>query len=821
MDKRISDESIPSADVDIGINLASSLTADNSTQHTPNIPEQLHADMVVSTPTSQVVSTNFDSNVNITPSSPADGLGLAADMPIHGTTANTSNTIDMAEPDRDLPSTETCNDLDEGSKNLSNCQIQYDTVNHDNNEPVIVLDEHKDDGISKLDSNTDILVSNTSSKHNIFSSSTVDISNVHINATTDSVGVTALLAADEQLDVVATALPPPSQHSFTGEEYDSETGLDHHDQDSHAYGDSLAGEAPTYNCTLVKSNLSQWFGKRYLGGYRDKKRGTEYFHAETQTLTPQQLQNKTVKEKFHRDTQTKIGRNRLNQTFQEMSTQMTKIGCYVTTEKSVIKCGKPYVMADEFHAIKNRKAVIIQCFVRQVLARMKATWLRQERDRRVKSMAEKDKRRLILSEKKRLKDIESRLHPKTNKNFEILYNGLENWRLQETSRINGMGYTEPARLAALADLLDQESALLQKIDRLKLAANEENREKSIVQLLEKMASPKRWVCGGELTVLVDTPNTIRARELRDLYHALNLPLLSIDERLQILLHVKYTVKEFDCNLSRDIVELIDREGDLVSRGRDVSSLEGLRKRINSLFLQFIKTPEFNPEAASHQKYAECGQHNNWKRESAVYYCRGCTKYKQSTEFYLSTTMKHLGKCKECTTKENLATSRKDDSAYGEMLKLIRIHETSRRKLSGFPVDLSYNAMALLQESDMRYLVDVIWNRKSAVCGSHSMEELVLTRWDPAQELSPWNCILLTKAESATHDRRPDPHQMYSEDFTNKVRQKHLLAKQHFGGLPAMSKYLKHYYSEDQNGKLVPKNANTAMIAPAVSQVAVQ
>ncbi|OAJ42982.1 hypothetical protein BDEG_26368 [Batrachochytrium dendrobatidis JEL423] len=630
----------------------------------------------------------------------------------------------MAEPDRDLPSTETCNDLDEGSKNLSNCQIQYDTVNHDNNEPVIVLDEHKDDGISKLDSNTDILVSNTSSKHNIFSSSTVDISNVHINATTDSVGVTALLAADEQLDVVATALPPPSQHSFTGEEYDSETGLDHHDQDSHAYGDSLAGEAPTYNCTLVKSNLSQWFGKRYLGGYRDKKRGTEYFHAETQTLTPQQLQNKTVKEKFHRDTQTKIGRNRLNQTFQEMSTQMTKIGCYVTTEKSVIKCGKPYVMADEFHAIKNRKAVIIQCFVRQVLARMKATWLRQERDRRVKSMAE-------------------------------------------------------------------------------------------------MASPKRWVCGGELTVLVDTPNTIRARELRDLYHALNLPLLSIDERLQILLHVKYTVKEFDCNLSRDIVELIDREGDLVSRGRDVSSLEGLRKRINSLFLQFIKTPEFNPEAASHQKYAECGQHNNWKRESAVYYCRGCTKYKQSTEFYLSTTMKHLGKCKECTTKENLATSRKDDSAYGEMLKLIRIHETSRRKLSGFPVDLSYNAMALLQESDMRYLVDVIWNRKSAVCGSHSMEELVLTRWDPAQELSPWNCILLTKAESATHDRRPDPHQMYSEDFTNKVRQKHLLAKQHFGGLPAMSKYLKHYYSEDQNGKLVPKNANTAMIAPAVSQVAIQ
>ena len=95
-----------------------------------------------------------------------------------------------------------------------------------------------------------------------------------------------------------------------------------------------------------------------------------------------------------------------------------------------------------------------------------------------------------------------------------------------------------------------------------------------------MASPKQWSVhnkkGGYCTV--DTPSTIRARELRDLYNALNVQLISVDERLQILLHVKYTVKEFDCNLTRDIVELIDREGDLLSRGRDAISLEG-----NSLF----------------------------------------------------------------------------------------------------------------------------------------------------------------------------------------------------------------------------------------------
>ena len=35
------------------------------------------------------------------------------------------------------------------------------------------------------------------------------------------------------------------------------------------------------------------------------------------------------------------------------------------------------------------------------------------------------------------------------------------------------------------------------------------------------------------------------------YNGLRLPLLSIDERLDVLLHVKWTVKEFDCNLTRE------------------------------------------------------------------------------------------------------------------------------------------------------------------------------------------------------------------------------------------------------------------------------
>ncbi len=55
------------------------------------------------------------------------------------------------------------------------------------------------------------------------------------------------------------------------------------------------------------------------------------------------------------------------------------------------------------------------------------------------------------------------------------------------------------------------------------------------------------------------------------------------------------------HLSREIEELIDREADMINRGRPENSLEGLRQRLCNLFLQFIETPEYNPEAAKFQK----------------------------------------------------------------------------------------------------------------------------------------------------------------------------------------------------------------------------
>jgi len=82
--------------------------------------------------------------------------------------------------------------------------------------------------------------------------------------------------------------------------------------------------------------------------------------------------------------------------------------------------------------------------------------------------------------------------------------------------------------------------------------------------------------------------------LKDLYLTLKSNETDIDLRLSVLLRVKQTVKQFDCNLSREIIDLVDREGDLMTRGRSQHSLAGLRLRVLHLFYQFIRHPEFNP-----------------------------------------------------------------------------------------------------------------------------------------------------------------------------------------------------------------------------------
>lgn len=228
---------------------------------------------------------------------------------------------------------------------------------------------------------------------------------------------------------------------------------------------------------------------------------------------------------------------------------------------------------------------------------------------------------------KHLKDMERRLHPQNKKDFEILYSELQSWKREEINKIEILPTESEAEKKAMEYLLlEKETKLLQRIDAMKVEAMECRKMKRIEKMLNSMTQPKLWkMSDGDVTE-VHTPFTTRAIELKQMYRNLvntnisgeyslcnyifgsisgtcannsrlfdSLYDLKVDDRLEVLLKIKQTVSCSDCILTRDISELIDREADLLNRGRKDHTLAGLRRRLSNLFMQYIEIPDFNPE----------------------------------------------------------------------------------------------------------------------------------------------------------------------------------------------------------------------------------
>ncbi|CAD7942697.1 unnamed protein product [Amoebophrya sp. A120] len=344
----------------------------------------------------------------------------------------------------------------------------------------------------------------------------------------------------------------------------------------------------------------QQAAKPYQGGYRHKASGVMYHHGSTQTA---RLEEKEYTTKFHRDTQTVDHRTRSVQSTRETGTQMPKKGVvYVSDEHDKVISGTRYFSSADLFALRLEKIQVIQCHARGMFARRRARMLRQRRDESAQLAVAKEQRKQLEAELRHKREIQRRMHPRTYEDFAVLHKELEMWRVKETRRIKeDLDTSKEQKHQALEQLLHKETRLLQTLDKLKTQAHKQNKGAKVRKQLEQMSQPKVWRQSDNEITTVHTPYTTRAKELLDLYNGLNLPLLSIDERLDVLLHVKWTVKEFDCNLTRDIVDLIDREADMLNRGRSESSFAGLRKRLANLFLQFVETPDFNPEASRFQQ----------------------------------------------------------------------------------------------------------------------------------------------------------------------------------------------------------------------------
>ncbi|CAK4688124.1 hypothetical protein LEN26_016872 [Aphanomyces euteiches] len=337
--------------------------------------------------------------------------------------------------------------------------------------------------------------------------------------------------------------------------------------------------------------------KPYLGGYRHKITDQVFHHATAQTVvTKQKIRRGPAR--FHRETQTHKTVTKSAQTVREHGTQMTRSDLLVDERGDRQIVPNAYFDSAQLDCLRMDACLRLQCQWRAYRARCFVHAIRQKKlEAYSKDEQFAVETKAMLANKQR-QEIDRRMHPKSQHDFEVLYNELDQWRLYETKKVQEQtNLDEKERTAALAAILAKETKLLQTIDRLKATATSKNRSARIEAMLDVLSRPKQWQMSDGIIKPVDTPYTVRAKELSELYHGLKLPLQSVEERLEVLLHVKWTVKEFECPLTQELMELIDREADMLNRGRPVQSVEGLRKRIANLFLQFIENPTFNPEAA--------------------------------------------------------------------------------------------------------------------------------------------------------------------------------------------------------------------------------
>jgi len=543
-------------------------------------------------------------------------------------------------------------------------------------------------------------------------------------------------------------------------------------------------DAPTAPQEPIKIEIEKFTGKKtWLGGYRHKLNDKEFHTAETQT-------NRKVKTctavRFCRETQTVFQSDATFQTPQDAATQMTRPGVHVSTQNDKVIIPGEYTLAETIERRRKEAAIIIQKYFRRYLSQQIVNQLKIDKVRYEKWVVEEKARLEEEREKRRERNIKGRLNPRTERDFELVWSALGTWRQEQIAHIQANAQTPVEQKAALAILQEQVAQLVAAIGRHKTRAAEEAKEAGIKRFLDRCAAPRKWKAkGGKWVEMInwtgepgkfemDTGYTLRAKELRDLYHTLEMESLTIEERVDALLSLKHCAAGVpDCKLTKEIINLCEREAELLMRGINPGLLSGLRARILHLFLQFCKEPKFNPEAARHLKVPQDPE-----------VLRGrVVKMKASSSYLSNWPLASWPFAAPANFEFSAARAGKvDPNLKPETVNIKQIMRDLRKNES------DSETAFILSEGDVQHLVQNIWSSKSAL--SYSDEELVLCKWDPAKPWTPWNCFLITKHENEAHQSLTSPEEGYGPVMFQKVHRKHLMARQYFSRIEGMARHLR-------------------------------
>lgn len=345
--------------------------------------------------------------------------------------------------------------------------------------------------------------------------------------------------------------------------------------------------------------------KPYFGGYRNKLTGKVYHHTSSQTPTENRKVLKNNDNLRTRETQTYEYRSISVQPVREFGTQMQRVDLNIDDSKDMVLQAKPYMTSTELLYIKKTKALEIQRVWRGYTARCRAIRLRRNIEEHDEQVRQQMVETMAKHREEKVEEMKHRSQPRNHADFARLFTELDTWRMAEVAKIKANTAPGDERKKAMYELLEQETRALQNIEKLKYSAYKNINLEKTEKMLELMAQPQKWQMSDGEVALVQTPATLRAKELLELYKSLNEPIITVNERLEVLLRVKWALKEALGDIKghtsgqfhKDIIDLVDREADLLNRGRPYKTMESLRTRISHLFLKFIENPTFNPRAA--------------------------------------------------------------------------------------------------------------------------------------------------------------------------------------------------------------------------------
>lgn len=518
--------------------------------------------------------------------------------------------------------------------------------------------------------------------------------------------------------------------------------------------------------------------KRWLGGYRDKRTGQTYHHAAAQTDPKDAVQATGARAVHRMDGRTQTCVNRA------VGRASCRPACTQTDRDDYLSSLGP---ADGCKRLRPRRYHSYQSWLRE--EHVLSSVLKIQRAFR-RTLAARERRRMVAKAKAKMDDDDderrrqlqrqarstasdggalaatSALESK-QQHFYSLYTMIGKWWKKERQRIKEIEANN-SRKTAQMNLLKKEIKFLLEMEKQRSELKYELTKHDDVTFLNKTSKPKMFKNKAGKLLTMDTVGNQKARALKEIYAKIVIPCGGEVDRAAALDEL-HTAVSGSCYKYKDhLLAAVAVERGLAEMGAGEASLRSARSRVEQMFRHYIRQPDVNPEADSYYRPTE-------KRVLNVYTCIRCKRNLAATDFSLESRVNRTNVCANCEWTEQVGHKRIDMAPYRRMLKALR-HDEMQMAAYG-------SECFLMQPTEVYRLVSVVWRERSAIGESGQLNGLRLVRWRRNEPWSPWNCVLLTRAEAAAHCQLDDdPADCYDEQFVRSVTNKHLMARLQFGNL---------------------------------------